>query len=72
MKKLGGYIAIIGIATIVLPYLNLQLRFLGWIDNWGEPVAWAIKIGLIVIGAALFFMGGSNAKPAPEETTNVE
>ena len=72
MKKIGGYLAIIGIATIVLPFLNLQLRFLGWIDNWGETVAWGIKIGLIVIGAVLFFMGGSSKKPIAEETPDSE
>jgi len=72
MKKLGGYIAIIGIATIVLPYLNLQLRFLGWIDNWGETVAWAIKIGLIIVGAALFLMGGSSKASESEKTADVE
>jgi len=24
---------------------------------WGETVSWAIKIGLIVVGAILFFVG---------------
>ena len=58
--------AIIGIALIILPFVGLTIRFTDWIYNWGEGVAWAIKIGLIVIGAVLFFMG----KPeAPEEAT---
>ena len=64
MKKIGGYLAVIGIALIVLPYFGLTIRFLDWIDNWGEIVSWAIKIGLIIIGAVLFFMG----KSATEET----
>ena len=67
MKKIGGYLAVIGIALIVLPYFGLTIRFLDWIHNWGETVAWAIKIGLIVIGAVLFFMG----KPDTDEDTEV-
>jgi len=61
MKKIGSYMAIFGVLAIGLPYFNLQLRFLSWIDMWGETVAWAIKIGLIVIGAVLFFMGSKQA-----------
>jgi len=64
MRKIGLYIAIFGLASIILPYFNLQLRILTWVDNWGETVSWGIKIGLIVLGAVLFFLG----KPEVEET----
>ena len=66
MKKIGGYMAIIGIALIVLPYLGLTIRFLSWIDELGTTSAWAIKIGLILVGAALFFMGKSAAEDGVE------
>jgi hypothetical protein len=68
MKKIGGYMAVIGIALIVLPYLGLTIRFLGWIDELGEIPAWSIKIGLVVVGAALFFMG----KPSEEDVDSIE
>tara|TARA_R110002049_G_scaffold308777_2_gene514037 strand:- start:1068 stop:1286 length:219 start_codon:yes stop_codon:yes gene_type:complete len=68
MKKIGGYFAVIGIALIVLPYFGLTIRFLDWIDNWGDTVSWAIKIGLILVGAVLFFMG----KPSENDNTTVE
>ena len=42
----------------------MTIRFLGWIDELGTLPAWAIKIGLVVVGAVLFFMG----KPEVEET----
>jgi len=57
MKKIGSYMAIFGVLAIGLPFFDLQLRFLSWIDMWGETVSWAIKIGLIVVGAILFFVG---------------
>lgn len=72
MKKIGGYIALFGVLAIVLPFFNLQLRLLGWIDNWGETVSWVIKLGLIVVGAAMFLFGGSNTVSKPEETTDTE
>ncbi len=62
MKKIGVYIAIIGLLLIVLPFMGLTISFLGWVDELGEAPAWALKIGLIVVGAILFF----RAKPAVE------
>ncbi|BAO76269.1 hypothetical protein [Winogradskyella sp. PG-2] len=64
MRKIGGYLAVISIALIILPFVGLTVRFTDWIYDWGETVAWAIKIGLIVLGAVLYFMG----KPGVEET----
>jgi len=64
MRKIGTYAALIGIALIILPYFGLTLRFLDWVNNWGETTAWAIKIGLIVVGAILYFM----EKPQTEAT----
>lgn len=60
------YVAIFGALSIILPFFNLQLKILTWIDNWGETTSWAIKIGLIVVGAALFLMGGK-AQEAPAD-----
>ena len=63
--------AIFGILATALPYFNLQLRLLSWIDMWGETVSWAIKIGLIVIGAILFFMG-NKAEATIDNATETE
>ncbi|WP_299275747.1 hypothetical protein [uncultured Psychroserpens sp.] len=60
MKKIGMYIALFGVLAIVLPFFELQLRLLSWIDNWGETTSWIIKIGLIVVGGILFFMASKN------------
>ncbi|WP_299368037.1 hypothetical protein [Winogradskyella sp.] len=68
MRKIGSYIAIIGLALILLPFIGLTIRFTDWIYNWGEGVAWAIKIGLVVVGVIMFFMGKpSQQQPASEE-----
>lgn len=57
MKGIGKIMAIFGILAIVMGFLDRVPSVLMWIYNWGEGVAWAIKIGLVVVGAVLFFMG---------------
>lgn len=52
-----------GLFAIVLNFFDRVPSILMWIYNWGEGVAWAIKIGLVVVGAILFFMD----KPAEEQ-----
>ena len=36
-----------------------------WIDIWGENTGWAIRIGMIALGAVLFFIG-KNKETATE------
>jgi len=64
MKSIGLYMAIAGIASIVLNFMEMNLRLLMWIDMWGEGIGWAIRIGLIVVGAALFLMGKDDDEEA--------
>ena len=52
-----------GLFAIVLNFFDRVPSILMWIYEWGEGVAWAIKIGLVVVGAVLFFLG----KPEAEE-----
>ena len=59
MKKIGSFMAVIGIAAIIFGFIERVPRLLAWIYNWGETAAWAIKIGLVVVGAALYFMDKS-------------
>ncbi len=57
--------AIFGVLAIVLNFFDRVPTILMWIYSWGETPAWAIKIGLIVIGGILFFVG----KPSEEEVS---
>lgn len=71
MRKFGGYMIFFGLFAIVLNFFDRVPSILMWIYNWGEGVAWAIKIGLIVIGAVMFFMG-KPAEEAPAELAEEE
>ncbi|TGN29730.1 hypothetical protein [Empedobacter tilapiae] len=57
MKTIGTYMAIFGLLAIVLNFFNAVPRLLAWIYNWGDGVAWGIKIAFVIIGAILYFMG---------------
>ena len=63
MRFFGGFIAVVGMLAIVLPYVGMNFMFLNWINNWGSGVAWGIKIGIVVIGAIMYIAG----KPSDEE-----
>ncbi len=68
MRRIGMYMALFGLLAIVLNYVGRVPIILEWIYKWGEGVAWGIKIALVVVGAVLFFMGGSAKEvEAPEE-----
>ena len=72
MRKLGMYMAFFGLFAIVLNFFDRVPTILMWIYNWGEGVAWGIKIGLIVVGAVLFFMGNSEEEPEELPQANQE
>lgn len=67
MKKIGSYMAIFGVLAIVLNFFDRVPSLLMWIYSWGDTTAWVIKIGLVVVGAILFFMG---SKAESESTSN--
>lgn len=62
MRQLGSLMAFLGIFAIGLEFLGRVPSVLTWIYNWGAGPAWAIKIGLIVVGGLLWFLG----KPSEE------
>ncbi len=62
MKKCGGYMFFFGIGSIILSFIGMQFIILAWIDWWGPTVGWIIRIGLIVVGAALWLAGKAREK----------
>jgi hypothetical protein len=72
MKKVGMYMALFGALAIVLNFFDRVPTLLMWIYSWGDTVAWAIKIGLIVVGAILFFMGKSDVEGEVETVEESE
>jgi len=68
LQSVGGAIALAGIVSIVLNFINFNLRILMWIDLWGEGVGWAIRVGLVLLGGLLYAAGAFAGKSAPAAT----
>ena len=62
ISSFGGIAALFGVASIILSFFDFNLVLLMWVDFWGETIAWVIRVGLIVIGLAVYFMMKENDK----------
>lgn len=60
MKSIGSFMVIIGVLAIVLNFFDRVPKILVWIYEWGEGVAWIIKIALVVVGAVLYLAGNKS------------
>ncbi|NNE24088.1 MAG: hypothetical protein HKN11_15905 [Rhizobiales bacterium] len=58
MGNIGSTLLLFGVGSIALNFFNYEFVLLSWIDNWGPGIGWAIRIAMIVIGAAMFFLDG--------------
>lgn len=65
MKSIGGLMLLLGLGSFVLHYMNMEFKLLMWVDNWGPAVGTAIRVGLIVLGGVLWFVGNKREKAAP-------
>ena len=72
MQGIGGFLVLLGAGSFVLNFMGLEFRYLMWIDTWGEAVGIAIRIGLIVVGAALWLIGQSATGDEDPEDKKVE
>ncbi|MDF1548420.1 MAG: hypothetical protein P1P88_11405 [Bacteroidales bacterium] len=70
LTNLGGFLAISGIISCILYFIDYQLKILAWIDTWGNTMGWVIRIGLILVGLALFFIAGQTANKGSEGNDN--
>lgn len=66
LANLGGFLAISGIISSVLYLIDYNLKILMWIDSWGSTMGWVIRGGLILAGAALFFLIGHSTGEEPK------
>lgn len=62
MRVLGLLLLLFGVATLVLYFLNQPFAAFDWVGNWGENVAWGIRIGSTVLGLVLLATGKKKDK----------
>lgn len=65
MKSFGGLLFILGLGSFLLNLMSMEFKLLSWIDNWGPTVGIAIRVGLIVVGGILWFVGRKREAAQP-------
>jgi hypothetical protein len=56
LKEFGLALLLMGLVSLAVPFINPNLHyvFLAWIDNWGPSTAWAIRVGVTLVGLLLW------------------
>jgi hypothetical protein len=64
MQSIGGFMVLMGAGSFVLHFMNMEFALLSWVDNWGSAAGTGIRIGLIVVGAIVWYLGREQAAKA--------
>ena len=68
LSTFGGILSGFGILSCILAIFNYEVRILAWINLWGAPTAWAIRVGFILGGAVLYkVFNNESSDTAPKE-----
>jgi hypothetical protein len=54
LSTFGGILSGFGILSCILSIFNYEVQLMAWINLWGAPTAWAIRVGFILGGAVLY------------------
>ena len=65
MQRIGMYMVMAAVFSVIWHMMGRELRILMWINNWGETVAWVIRIGFGVVGAGLWLGGRQKDESVP-------
>jgi len=60
MQSIGGLLVLLGAGSFVLHFMDMEFRLLSWVDTWGAGTGNGIRIGMIVVGAIVWYLGRSS------------
>lgn len=60
MAGWGWTLIVLGIGSFFLQSAGMEFIFLAWVDQWGNSVGNAIRIGVAVLGAILIVVSRLN------------
>lgn len=64
MKSFAGWLIVLTIGSVILPYIGFQFIVLSWVDSWGPTVGWCIRGGFIVVAVAILMFPSGESKAA--------
>lgn len=70
LSNIGGVMAVVGIVSLVLSFFNKNIKYLRWIDRWGDEMGLTIRIGLVLGGIVLFLVFARYQKEEAETDEN--
>ena len=53
MRSLGVWLIVFAIGSVLLPLIGLQFIVVAWVDMWGPEIGWAIRGGMVLLGAVI-------------------
>ena len=56
VSSAGVFLFLLGIASIVLYFIGYTPTLLAWLYDLDQNLAWAIRIGITVLGGVLFLV----------------
>jgi len=67
VQRIGMYMVLAAVFSVIWHLMGRELRILMWINNWGESVAWILRVGFGVVGAGLWLGGRQKDEAAPTD-----
>ncbi|WP_205499654.1 hypothetical protein [Rufibacter psychrotolerans] len=55
MKYIGLGMFLVGLVSLLVALFGAYHFLLLWVDNWGKPLGWAIRVGIVVLGYVLYY-----------------
>ncbi|MDR0181764.1 hypothetical protein [Lysobacter arvi] len=62
VRSLGSLLILLGVGSFVLNHFNYEFKLLAWVDHWGPSTGTMIRVGCIVLGAALWLLSPRSAE----------
>jgi hypothetical protein len=56
MKYLGLLLFLVGLVSLLAASFGANHFLLLWVDNWGRPLGWAIRVAITGLGYVLFYV----------------
>lgn len=56
MKFLGILLFVVGLLSLLLPLAGAGLIYLQWAERWGRGPSFAIRGGMLAVGALLWYL----------------